>query len=126
MAKSGALLSLPLELVLLLAGHNQARSLAQQACQDFAVGFQIFDDLRDLATDSRSAEDGGDRLNIIAIFENQSCGLDISADPIAAAKEVAIKHLKRSELSLVQLPSQAGSLLKECTENIASLVRAIH
>jgi hypothetical protein len=52
--------------------------------------------------------------------------LDISDDPIEAAKEVAIQHLKRSELSLVQLPSQAGSLLKECTENIASLVRAIH
>jgi geranylgeranyl pyrophosphate synthase len=126
MAKSGALLSLPLELVLLLAGHNQARPLAHQACKDFAVGFQIFDDLRDLATDSRSVEDGGDRLNIIAIFEHSSYGMDISDDPIQAAKEVAIQHLKRSELSLVQLPSQAGSLLKECTENIASLVRAIH
>jgi geranylgeranyl pyrophosphate synthase len=113
MAKSGALLSLPLELVLSYAGHDQARSLAHQACKDFAVGFQIFDDLRDLSTDSRALEDGGDRLNIIAICDYQ------------AAKEVAIKHLKRSELALVQLPSQAGSLLQECTKNIASLVKAV-
>lgn len=114
MAKSGALLSLPLELVLLCAGHDQARSLAHQACKDFAVGFQIFDDLRDLSTDSREFEDGGDRLNIVAILECQ------------AAKDIAIRHLKRSELSLLQLPSQAGSLLEECTRNIASLIKAIH
>lgn len=126
MAKSGALLSLPLELVLLHAGYDPARSLAHQACKDFAVGFQIFDDLRDLATDSRAAEDGGDRLNIIAIFRHQSYGLDIFDDPIWAAKDVAIEHLKKSELSLVQLPSQSGQLLQECTKNISSLVRVIH
>lgn len=125
MAKSGALLSLPLELVLMLGGHDQARPLARQACRDFAVGFQIFDDLRDLATDSREADDGGDRLNIISIFKHLNFELDIADDPISAAKKVAIEHLKRSELSLVQLPSQSGSLLEECTKNITSLVRVI-
>lgn len=125
-AKSGALLSLPLELVLLYAGYDQARYLAHQACKDFAVGFQIFDDLRDLVTDSRVAEEGGDRLNIIAIFERQSFGLDVSDDPIRSSKDIAIEYLKKSELSLAQLPSQSGQLLQECTKNISSLVRAIH
>jgi len=125
MAKSGALISLPLDLVLLLAGHDQARPLANQACKDFAVGFQILDDLRDMANDSRSA-DGIYRFNITAIFDHQSYGLAMSNDAIQSAKDIAIEHLKRSELSLIQLPSKAGFLLEEYTKNIAILVKAIH
>jgi geranylgeranyl pyrophosphate synthase len=126
MAKSGALLSLPLELVLLLSGHHQSMQIAHQACMDFAVGFQIFDDLRDILIDSRESIGGDKCLNIISIFEHLNRGVDISYDPITASKDIAIKHLRRSELSLVQLPSQAGYLLEECTKNISNLVRAIH
>lgn len=126
MAKSGALLSLPLEFVLLLGGHGKSMPIAYQACKDFAVGFQIFDDLRDAATDSLQGVDGGERLNIISVFEKLNHGLDISFDPIEAAKEIAIKHLKRSELSLVKLPSKSGQLLEECTRNISGLVKALH
>jgi geranylgeranyl pyrophosphate synthase len=124
-AKSGALLSLPLELILLLGGHKQSMHIAHQACKDFAVGFQIFDDLRDVSTDSKKATDGRNCLNIISIFEHLNQGLDISFDPVTASKDIAIKHLKRSERSLVQLPSQSGRLLEECIENISSLVVAI-
>lgn len=126
MAKSGALLSLPLEFVLLLGGHHQSMHIAHQACRDFAVGFQIFDDLRDISTDSGRAADGGDRLNIISIFEHLNQGLDISCDPMTASKDIAMKHLKRSQLALVQLPAQSGQLLEECTKNISSLVKVIH
>lgn len=126
MAKSGALLSLPLEFVLLLGGHHQSIQIAQQACKDFAVGFQILDDLRDRSTDALQAADGSARLNILSIFEHLNQSLDIACDPIAASKDIAIKHLKRSELSLAQLPSQSGQLLEECTKNISSLVKAIH
>ncbi|CAM3641417.1 polyprenyl synthetase family protein [Polynucleobacter arcticus] len=126
MAKSGALLSLPLEFVLLLGGHDKSMQTAYQACKDFAVGFQIFDDLRDASTDSLQGVNGGERLNIISVFEQLNHGLDISFDPVEAAKEIAVKHLKRSELSLVQLPSQSGQLLEECTKNISGLVKALH
>jgi geranylgeranyl pyrophosphate synthase len=126
MAKSGALLSLPLEFALLLSGHHQSLQIAHQACKDFAVGFQIFDDLRDISIDSRRSVDGDERLNIISIFAHLNQGLDISGDPIAASKDIALKHLKRSEFFLVQLPSQAGHLLEECTKNISNLVKAIH
>jgi geranylgeranyl pyrophosphate synthase len=126
MAKSGALLSLPLEFVLLLGGHQQSMQIAHQACKDFAVGFQIFDDLRDIALDSRLSVDGNERLNILSTLEHLNQGLDISCNPIAAAKEIAIKHLKRSQLSLAKLPSESGHLLEECTKNISSLVKAIH
>jgi hypothetical protein len=100
--------------------------IAHQACKDFAVGFQIFDDLRDASADSQQGVDGGGRLNIIAVFERLNRGLDISFDPIEAAKEIAVQHLKKSELSLVQLPSQSGQLLGECTKNIGCLVKALH
>ena len=126
MAKSGALLSLPLEIVLLLGGHHQSMHIAHQACRDIAVGFQIFDDLRDISTDSGRAADGGDRLNIISIFKHLNQGLDISCDPITASKDIAMKHLRRSQLALVQLPAQSGQLLEECTQNISSLVKVIH
>jgi geranylgeranyl pyrophosphate synthase len=126
MAKSGALLSLPLEFVLLLGGHHQSIHIAHQACKDFAVGFQILDDLRDRSTDSQQAVDGSERLNILSIFEHANQRMDHSCDPVAASKDIAIKHLKRSELSLAQLPSQSGQLLEECTKNISSLVKAIH
>lgn len=114
MAKSGALLSLPLELVLIYAGFDEASHEARQACRDFAVGFQIFDDLRDLATDTRAVEDGGNRLNITRIVEHQ------------AAKEIASMHLKSAELLLTNLPARAGSLLEECAKNITRLLNAIH
>ncbi|OWS72704.1 hypothetical protein CBI30_00050 [Polynucleobacter aenigmaticus] len=126
MAKSGALLSLPLEFVLLLGGHHQSMPIARQACRDFAVGFQIYDDVRDISTDSGQAADGGDRLNIISIFEHLNRGLDISCDPVVISKDIAITHLERSQLCLVQLPAQSGQLLEECTKNISNLVKAIH
>ncbi|MBI0415524.1 MAG: polyprenyl synthetase family protein [Nitrosospira sp.] len=125
-AKSGALLSLPLELVLLLGGHEKSMQIAYQSCKNFAVGFQIFDDLRDFSTDSLQGVDGRERLNIISVFEQLNHGLDILSDPIETAKKIAVKHLKRSELSFIQLPSQSGHLLEECTKNIISLVKALH
>lgn len=126
MAKSGALLSLPLEFILLLGGYDKSMPIAHQACKDFAIGFQIYDDLNDISTDVHQSIDGGERLNIISVLKQVNHGLDIAFDPIAAAKGVAIKHLKKSELSLVQLPSKSGHLLEECIINISSLVKAFH
>ena len=124
-AKSGALLSLPLEFALLLSGQESSIFLARQACIDFAVGFQIFDDLRDLATDSGQSSGEDHRLNIVSIYQYLNRDLDISFDPIAAAKNVAMTHLQRAELSLSQLPSQSGQLLSECAQNISNLLKAM-
>ena len=50
-AKSGALLSLPIELALLVSGENQWSAAAREAAEAFAVGYQIFDDLCDVEKD---------------------------------------------------------------------------
>ena len=44
--KSGALFSLPIELALVAAGKNDCIDLARKACSNFAVGYQIADDLQ--------------------------------------------------------------------------------
>ncbi|SNX27910.1 Geranylgeranyl pyrophosphate synthase [Polynucleobacter meluiroseus] len=127
-AKSGALLSLPLELVLVLGGQSQGLPLAQAACNDFAVGFQIFDDLRDVTSDSAhtTASQLSDRLNIVSVFEYLNRDLDISCDAIVASKEMAIQHFQSAKEVLSQLPAQSGLLLEECTLNLRSLINELN
>jgi geranylgeranyl diphosphate synthase type II len=65
-AKSGPLLALPLELSLLEAGEKLAVKTAKQLCSDFALAYQIVDDLEDWVEDGlrgdfnilRSRQDG--------------------------------------------------------------------
>lgn len=59
-AKSGALLSMPLELTLLAAGQAQYLPAAHTVGQAFAVAYQISDDLKDIQTDARH-----DCLNVV-------------------------------------------------------------
>jgi geranylgeranyl diphosphate synthase type II len=50
-AKSASLLSLSLELPLLLSGHENWLTIAHEATSDFAVAYQIADDLADVLQD---------------------------------------------------------------------------
>lgn len=54
-AKSGALFSLPIEMTFLIAGQHQFMSLAREACENFAVAYQIADDVQDLAVDMHNS-----------------------------------------------------------------------
>ena len=125
MAKSGALLSLPLELVLLLTDQDQSIPLANQACKDFAIGFQIYDDLKDASEDAQQSPNGHVRLNIVSIIEYLNKDSEAYIDPHIGSKNIAIQYLKRSEHALAQLPSRSGQLLEECAQNICSLVKAL-
>ena len=110
MAKSGALLGLPLELALLASGHTDAMPAARQACESFAVSYQIFDDLEDLAGDAARSDSGGKSrpaLNIALIFmESHS-----HADAIFRARDLGLQQLALCESSAARLPSNAGALL---------------
>ena len=120
-AKSGALLSLPMEMVFTLGGQDNYIDLAKQACMDFAVGFQIYDDLRDMNTDVSQESGiikGPERLNIVSIFTNLNHGLIDATHPVTAAKLMALEHLQRSEDMLSTLPTRSGLLLQECCINI--------
>ncbi|HEY7906636.1 MAG TPA: polyprenyl synthetase family protein [Wenzhouxiangella sp.] len=59
-AKSGALLSMPLELTLLASGQDMYLPAAQNAGEAFAVAYQISDDLTDIQADARH-----DCLNVV-------------------------------------------------------------
>jgi len=124
-AKSGALLSLPLELVFLLSGHNSALVCTEQACKDFAVGFQIYDDLLDIEVDQRQTTGSGkerDALNVVSVFELMDKGLTTTFDSKHLAKDMATEYLIRAETALTQLPFQSGSMLSECSQNIRGLL----
>jgi geranylgeranyl pyrophosphate synthase len=116
-AKSGALLGLPLELGLLVAGYPESISVAKSAADHFAVGYQIIDDLQDHAADSKRTSQQQrvppPALNIVLLLEQQS-GHD---DPFAQASALAIDHLKQCEDFALQLPHQSGLLLiSYCTK----------
>jgi len=116
-AKSGALLGLPLELGLLVAGYPESTSVAKSAADHFAVGYQIIDDLQDHAADSKRTSQQQrvppPALNIVLLLEQQS-GHD---DPFAQASALAIDHLKQCEDYALQLPHQSGLLLiSYCTK----------
>jgi geranylgeranyl pyrophosphate synthase len=124
-AKSGALLSLPLELVFLLSGQNTATLCIEQACKDFAVGFQIYDDLRDIDVDQHQTN-GSEKervaLNIISVFGLMTGGLDTAFESKRLAKDMATDYLLRAETGLTQLPFQSGAVLSECSRNIRGLL----
>jgi len=111
-SKSGALLGLPLELALLASDHGYCVTKAQSACEDFAVSYQIIDDLQDLSSDAeraqnRSSNDAAPVLNIVLLLQN----LVGDADASCRAAEIASEHLARCEATALQLPLDSGLLL---------------
>ena len=111
-AKSGALLGLPLELALLVAESEGYVPVAQNACENFAVSYQILDDIQDLEIDikrarmRRSPLDAA-VLNIVLLMKINSS----MAEAITNAVELAMEHLAKCEATAARLPQHAGSLL---------------
>ncbi len=91
--KSGALLSLPLELALLAAGEDQWRDDARAAAYAFAIGYQIADDLDDLDKDACS-DVTGPALNLVWLLRK--------------------RHLR--SCSIRPLPNAAG-IMADCVQN---------
>jgi geranylgeranyl diphosphate synthase type II len=104
-AKSGALLGLPIELALTLAGQNEYLHLAQKATGAFAVGYQVVDDLNDVAKDA--PENGRSKsLNIVFVLTDMH-----SINPIADATYLAEQSLSEAVELAEQLPHSLGTLL---------------
>jgi geranylgeranyl pyrophosphate synthase len=125
-AKSGALLSLPLELVLIASGRTDALSLARQACENFAVSYQIFDDLQDATIDceSDSVSKGQAKcLNIVLILtsQNSRAGAEKSVNSQAAAKDLGLQHLAICEATALQMPNGSGALLLELSAQLRGM-----
>jgi geranylgeranyl pyrophosphate synthase len=99
--KSGALLSLPLELALIAAHKNPWLPQARRAAEEFAVGYQIMDDLQDVD------DDGPTAMNIVAVLKAQNHG----ANAAAVAHELGVCHLKNAADFAEKLPNGSGALL---------------
>ena len=128
-AKSGALLSLPLELALLAAGRADATSLARQASENLAVSYQILDDLQDLEADSpqgKGCVDQTQGLNIVRVLCNPnglSSGLT-QVEAMATAKALALEHLAFCDSQASQLPNGSGAQLLVLSAELRGLLNA--
>lgn len=125
-AKSGALLSLPLELALIASDRTDALTLARNACENFAVSYQIFDDLQDAAIDCESdcmSNIKPNSLNIVFILKNQNSltGAEKSAPFEVAAKDLGLHHLALCESIALQLPNASGALLLDLSAQLRSM-----
>lgn len=105
-AKSGALLSLPLELALIGAHYSPALKAARQAAEYFAIGYQIADDLCDIEKDSACAG-SAESMNIIFVLKASGETRNLKL----VAKTLALKNLDLSIALASKLPSNAGSAL---------------
>lgn len=99
--KSGALLSLPLELALLGAGVRDSFGLAQEAAESFGIGYQIIDDLED------AGSDGPLSLNILNVLKTGTT----PAEAVRLAREMGSRHLHSAMAAASGLPSGSGELL---------------
>ena len=101
--KSGSLLALPLELVM-MASHQTAAFLdASAAGHSFAVAYQIADDLNDVSVD----QDRG-TCNIISVLEHSQLN---QTQALSEAMSLMQSHLHKAESHAAQLPAHSGDFL---------------
>lgn len=107
-AKSGALLSLPLQLALIASKHNRFLDTAKKATESFAIAYQIADDLSDLQNDMATTNKPS-VLNIIFVLQAAGHTHDVSNQ----AKQIALQEANKSIDLAQQLPRQSGRFLAD-------------
>lgn len=105
-AKSGALLSLPLELILLASGQQEYSSDARRAAEAFSVAYQIVDDLQDVQSDLRTGT-AKCTYNVVSLFRT-SCNL---YESIEKAKSFGLEKIETTIRLSKRLPSNMGARL---------------
>ena len=116
--KSASLLSLSLELPLLLAGREDAFPIAQAATTQFAVAYQIADDLIDQVEDAREGS-----LNMVSLLQ-QASGLSRTEAEHAAATR-ALAALSEAVATGTTLPSGCAAALIASAESLQVRLSAV-
>lgn len=111
--KSGVLFALPLELACVYAGAPELSDRARRAANQFAVGYQIADDLDDLQVD-RAAN----RLNYVSLLRR----VHDENTALKLAKGRSLALLKDAADLARSLPSGAGELLSSLSAALAAKV----
>jgi len=107
-AKSGALLSLPLELVFVAAGFGAAASTGRKAADAFAIGYQITDDIADWIDDAGEGPIPRS-FNAVQVFEAAGFG----STALAEARNLGIQRLATAAAIAGDLPQGSGVLLRD-------------
>lgn len=110
-AKSGALLSLPIEMALLVSGKREWVAEARLAAEDFAIGYQIADDMEDVDQDERSR-------SVNAVLALRASGQGDLQGALATARERGIRHLDQAISRSGSLPGGSGILLMELAQGL--------
>jgi hypothetical protein len=116
-AKAGALLSLPLELVLLASGHAEFSAQARCAAEAFAIGYQITDDLHDVQNDLRS-DPAASAYNIVAIFKANGSTID-------SMEKARLLGLQKIDLAIqlsTRLPFNTGERLGDYARRLREVL----
>ncbi len=108
--KSGALLSLPLEMALAASGKREWMREARRAAEAFGISYQIVDDMEDVEDDA--AGDAGPRA-VNALLVLRAAGHGLNAE--AVARKIGLRHLRTAVASADRLPNDAGAYLRELT-----------
>ena len=107
-AKSGALLSLPLELPLVAAGLGAAASAGRKAAEAFAIGYQIADDIADWIDDAGEGPVPRS-FNAVQVFEAAGFG----GTALMEARNLGIQRLAAAAIIAGDLPQGSGTLLRD-------------
>lgn len=107
-AKSGSLISLPLEMAFLGSGMKPWIEKARSAAEDFAIGYQIADDIEDLERDAGDG-DGPRSVNALLVLEAGGHGKNAPA----IAREFGLRRLRSSAEAAERLPNGSGSYLRD-------------
>lgn len=105
--KSGALLSLPLELALAVAGKKEWMGEARRAAEAFGIGYQIMDDVEDIESDA-AGDDGPRAVNALLVLKAAGHGLNAKV----VAREIGLRHLNTATALADRLPSGSGAFLR--------------
>ncbi len=105
--KSGELLSMCLTLPLLESGQAQYVANAKQVFANFAIAYQIYDDLNDKENDqAKVGLNSG--VNIVSIMQQNH-----AVDPIRKSMDLAQAHLTQAQAMTTSLPCSCQAIIQQ-------------
>jgi len=116
--KSGPLFGLALVLPLYFAGRTEYLTTANDAADDFGVGYQIYDDIIDLDED-RAANSGSNV--VIALEKNLS-----TAAARTRARRLADQYLDSAVTAALSLPANSGQGLADLAAEVGQRLKLLY
>ena len=114
--KTGPLFSMTLALPLLATNRNNCIATADEVFKNFALSYQIMDDIKDFKKDqAKIGVKSG--VNIITLLQKNNV-----LYPVHVASQKSIKHLKQSLEASYRLPLTCQNIIKNEINNIKSLI----